>query len=253
MNASTLPVSGPVEQIPVPRSESAAVLSMIERAARDPAVDVDKLRQLMELREKAEIRQAERDFNDGMNAAQTEMGRVRADATNPQTRSKYASYPALDRALRPVYTAKGFSLSFNTEEGGPADHVRVVCYASAFGHTRKYHIDMPSDGKGAKGGDVMTKTHAAGSAVQYGMRYLLKMIFNIAVGEDDDGNAASGPVVAITQDQADKLTDRIESVGADRKKFLAFFEIEKVIDLPAKRHGEASTMLDKFAQQKAAK
>ena len=48
---------------------------------------------------------------------------------------------------------------------------------------------MPADGKGAKGGDVMTKTHATGAAVSYGMRYLLKMIFNVAVGEDDtDGN-----------------------------------------------------------------
>ena len=45
--------------------------------------------------------------------------------------------------------------------------------------------------KGAKGGDVMTKTHAAGSALTYGQRYLLKMIFNIAIGSDDDGNAAS--------------------------------------------------------------
>ena len=32
-------------------------------------------------------------------------------------------------------------------------------------------------------------THATGSAVSYGQRYLLKMIFNVAVGEDDrDGN-----------------------------------------------------------------
>jgi hypothetical protein len=51
---------------------------------------------------------------------------------------------------------------------------------------------MPADGKGARGNDVMTKTHATGSAVSYGMRYLLKMIFNVSSGEaDDDGNAAS--------------------------------------------------------------
>ena len=50
---------------------------------------------------------------------------------------------------------------------------------------------MPADGKGAQGRDVMTRTHATGSAVSYGRRYLLLMIFNIAVGgEDDDGNAA---------------------------------------------------------------
>ncbi len=48
---------------------------------------------------------------------------------------------------------------------------------------------MPADGKGAKGGDVMTKTHAVGAAKSYGKRYLLKDIFNIAIGEEDtDGN-----------------------------------------------------------------
>ena len=39
----------------------------------------------------------------------------------------------------------------------------------------------------------MTKTHAVGSAMSYGVRYLLKLVFNVAVGEDDDdGNTASG-------------------------------------------------------------
>ena len=56
---------------------------------------------------------------------------------------------------------------------------------------------MPADGKGAKGGDVMTKTHATGSAMTYGQRYLVKMIFNIAVGADDDGRAAGAqPTIA---------------------------------------------------------
>jgi hypothetical protein len=38
----------------------------------------------------------------------------------------------------------------------------------------------------------MTKTHAMGSGVSYGMRYLLRMIFNLAIDYDDDGNAAGG-------------------------------------------------------------
>jgi hypothetical protein len=49
---------------------------------------------------------------------------------------------------------------------------------------------MPADGKGARGNDVMTKTHATGAAITYGKRYLLGMIFNLAVTRDDDGNGA---------------------------------------------------------------
>ena len=97
---------------------------------------------------------------------------------------------ALDRAVRPIYVKHGFALSFNTDPNGPEDHLRVCCKVTRGSHSEQHQVDMPSDGKGAKGGDVMTKTHAAGSAMSYGQRYLLKMIFNLAVGEDDDGQKA---------------------------------------------------------------
>ncbi len=162
---------------------------MISRAASDPAVDIDKLERLMAMRERMQSQKAETEFNQAMNRAQGKMRRIAVDSNNKQTGSKYASYAALDRVLRPLYVDEGFSLSFDNGES-LAESVRVLCHVSHVGgHTRTYHTDMPADGKGAKGGDVMTKTHASGSAMTYGMRYLLKMIFNVAIGEDDnDGN-----------------------------------------------------------------
>ncbi len=129
-------------------------------------------------------------FNDALARIQAKIKRIMPDSDNPQTRSKYASFAALDRVIRPLYVAEGMALSFDTAEIDKPDMVRVVCDASLGGYTRRFHIDMPADGKGAKGGDVMTRTHATGSAVQYGKRYLELMIFNIAIGKDDDGNAA---------------------------------------------------------------
>ncbi len=159
----------------------AAFLAMIERAARDPAIDVDKLDRLLQMRERENARVAEQAFNAALADAQTEMQPVAADSDNPQTRSRYASYAALDRAVRPIFTKHGFGLSFTTEEAPSPEQARVVCdVCHAGGHTRRYRIDMPVDGKGAKGGDVMTKPHAMGSGISYGMRYLLRMIFNLA-------------------------------------------------------------------------
>ncbi len=170
-----------------------AFLAMIERAARDPSIDVDKLDRLLQMRERENARVAEQAFNAALADAQTEMHPVAADSDNPQTRSRYASYAALDRAVRPIYTRHGFALSFNTADAPGPEQARIVCdVCHAGGHTRRYHIDMPVDGKGARGGDVMTKTHAMGSGVSYGMRYLLRMIFNLAIDQDDDGNAAGG-------------------------------------------------------------
>lgn len=180
--------------LPATVAGSDPALAMIERFASDPAFDVTKLQALMEMRYRELARVAEQAFNAAMSAAQTDMKPVAADADNTQTLSRYASYAALDRALRPIYTKYGFGLSFDTTDAPHAEYVRVLCYVThVAGHSRTYRADMPADGKGAKGGDVMTKTHAAGSAMSYGMRYLLKMIFNVAVGEDDDdGNLAGG-------------------------------------------------------------
>jgi hypothetical protein len=165
---------------------------MIERAARDPNVDVEKLERLLMLKERQETRTAELEFDRAMAAAQEEMAPVRTNSSNPQTRSRYASYAALDMAVRPIYAAHGFSLSFTTAEGAAPDCIRVVCrVAHRDGHRERPFIDMPADGKGAKGGDVMTRTHATGSAVSYAKRYLLSMVFNLATTNDDDGNAAS--------------------------------------------------------------
>src|SRR5258708_7588833 len=185
VDLETVP-SGPT----VPATRTSDALTTFERLATAPNMDVDRLERLMQLYERLQARSAEEQFNAAMSSAQKQMRPIAADSENPQTRSRYASYAQLDRALRPVYTEYGFGLSFDTGDSPKEDHVRVLCYAThGGGHARTYHIDMPADGKGAKGGDVMTKTHAAGAAMSYGMRYLLKMIWNVAVGEEDrDGN-----------------------------------------------------------------
>jgi hypothetical protein len=221
-------------------SETAAVLAIISRAASDPTVDIEKMKVLMAMRADMRSEDARRAFNIAMSAAQAEMRPIAADATNPQTKSKYASYAALDRALRPIYTGQGFGLSFGTAEGGPAEHVRVTCLVThANGHERTYQADMPADGKGAKGGDVMTKTHATGAALTYGQRYLLKMIFNIAVGPDDDGNAASGrgrlppKEGKISADQLKELRTLMTNRGVPEQQFLAWAKVETVEDIAA--------------------
>lgn len=151
---------------------------------------IDVIERLAALQEKAIASEAEMEFNDALNRAQAEITRIAPDLQNPQTSSKYASYAALDKVIRPVYIREGLNLSFDTDDSPKPEHVRVLCYVSRGRHTRTYKTDMPCDGKGAKGGDVMTKTHATAGAASYGMRYLLKMIFNVAIGEaDKDGNS----------------------------------------------------------------
>lgn len=163
-------------------------MSLIQSALSSGAT-METIERLVALQEHMLAREAEVAFNAAMARAQARMGRVAADSNNPQTKSKYASYAALDKELRPIYTEEGFALSYDTRKG-EGESMDVLCHVShSAGHTRTYSVNMPTDGKGAKGGDVMTKTHATGSAATYGQRYLLKLIFNVAIGENDnDGN-----------------------------------------------------------------
>lgn len=199
-------VPAQIEPLPAPNTAT-SLLQLIERAASNPQADIDKMERLMAMHERVTAREAETAFNDAMTACQTEIRRVAPDADNPQTRSRYATYAKLDRVIRPVYTRLGFSISYDTDTSPEPEHIRVLAYVSKGGHTRTYKVDMPKDGKGAKGGDVMTKTHATGAGMQYGMRYLLKGIFNVAIGdEDNDGNDTR-----MTQDALEEWVRKIEA------------------------------------------
>jgi hypothetical protein len=216
-------------------------------AAQIAQLPVDKLDHLMRLQERVRDDDARKSYNAAMNAAQGEMGRISADASNPQTRSRYATYGQLDKALRPIYSRHGFYVSFNTADSPLEQHVRVLAtVAHSDGHEREFQADIPCDGKGAKGNDVMTKTHAAGSAMTYGQRYLLKLIFNVAIGEnDDDGNAASPKTTTghITEKQADEILRLIRNDESRKNRTFTYVERATgtrpatVSDIPAKLYG----------------
>lgn len=226
-------MSNPETQLTAAPEQQTALtpIEIVARAASDPNVDADKMERLYALMERQQAQQAEIAFNDAMSSAQGKMGRISADATNPQTRSKYATYGKLDKALRPIYSQYGFSLSFDSTDSPKEDHARFLCYCShSAGHTRTYRIDIPVDGKGAKGNDVMTKTHAVGSGASYGMRYLLKMIFNVAVGEDDDDGNAAGRPPSEAEINAEKWVERANRIAepaeyvSERAAMMTFYD-----------------------------
>ncbi len=247
---------------------AASLLDVILRAGTDPAFDVEKFERLVAIQQNEQDRQdkrlereaelaAEAAFNAAMSDVQRQMGRIATDAANTSTRSRYASYGALDRAIRPLYTAAGFNISFNEDVGAVgADMVRVLAYVTHTapgakrGHTRTYHTDIPADGKGAKGGDVMTKTHAHVSATSYGKRVLLGMIFNIATGSDDDGNAASGRTAAASSDasampgtisaaQANQIRALLDDRGIAHRAFLTFIRLPSIEHIGAEHFDKA--------------
>ncbi|MES0444921.1 MAG: ERF family protein [Desulfobacterales bacterium] len=231
-------------------SQSDSLLQAIVSASSNSEIDVEKMERLWAMKEKIDAKDAEIAFNAAMAETQSEMRPIAADANNPQTRSRYASYAALDKALRPIYSRHGFALSFDEGDSSKESHVRVLCYLShKKGHSRTHHTDMCADGKGAKGGDVMTKTHASGAAMTYGMRYLLKMIFNVAIGEDDtDGNV---PVKLINHQQVTSLVNLITEVGTTKEAFAKVCKITFLEELPTSKYDGAIRRLEQKRKDNA--
>jgi hypothetical protein len=71
---------------------------------------------------------------------------------------------------------------------------RIVGFlAHRDGFIRRYQIDVPREIKGLRGGDAMTPMHMVGSGMTYGKRYCLIAMWNLAVDDDNDGNAPRQP------------------------------------------------------------
>ena len=184
--------------------------SVIERAATDPSFDVDKLERLVAMQEASEQRHADHQFNEALSKAEAEMSVISTNANNPQTKSRYATFARLDGEIRPIYTSHGFGIQFNTEPMGEPNMIRVVGMLSNGMTQRRFQVDMPIVTQGIRGQDMMTRTHATMSAISYGKRGLLVMMFNLAIGDDDDGNRAGGsyrPAPAAAPRSMDELRD----------------------------------------------
>lgn len=221
------------------------MLAMIERVALNPDSDLTKMQALLDMRRSEEDRQAERAFDAAMANAQNEMMPVVRDRNNDQTRSKYATLEAIAKAIKPLWTAHGFSLSFGTGDA-PEGYQRVTCRVShSGGHHRVVSADIPFDDKGMQGKTNKTPTHAFGSTVSYGRRYLTMMIFDISTGDDDDGQMASRPAANIGPDAYTALMSEIESTGADEKGVMAFLKVDDLHEIDETQYGRVMAMLAK--------
>jgi hypothetical protein len=77
------------------------------------------------------------------------------------------------------------------------------------------------------------------------MRYLLKLIFNVAVGEDDDdGNAAGGLTNHfLDAAQAEEIMGLIQQTGSDKAKLLAFAKAKSISEIEAGKYQTILGML----------
>lgn len=234
---------------PAPMGESAALLSMIERAARDPNVDIDKMERLFQMRERMTAHSAKAAYLAALAKMQPELPSIEKRgviATNEKVdgqrtgrqvaQSRYARWEDVVEGITPVLAKNGFSLSFRVDQPTPDRITVTAVLGHSEGHSEETSMSLPIDNSGSK-----NNVQGWGSSVSYGKRYTSFALLNISArGEDDDGNGATA---TITDEQQELLKALVAQAGSSPAKFLEFAKADCFAAIKAKDFGRLHALL----------
>jgi len=240
-----------------PMNQTAAILDVIARAARDPSVDIDKMERLIAMQERVQAQQAKADFVTAKVAMRPELPEVQARGrivikdknTGEITQeTPFAKFEDLQAAVDPILTKNGFDLSYKNGLS-PDGKVRVTTIlAHIGGHSEETYFDLPHDSSGSK-----NAVQAVGSSTSYAKRYGLTSILNIRiVGEDDDGMAAYSPSV-ISEVDAKAIEKDLDDLAADKAAFCQYLGVDSIPQILAKDLAKAKAAVAAKRKQVAKK
>ena len=214
----------------------------------DPNVDVAKMEKLLDMQERIFDKQAEMAFNSAMVECQAEMGAIRKESWNDQTKSFYAKLEVVTADIKPVYTSHGFCLSFSEAECPTIDWIRTQCEVSHVGgFSKTYYKDLPLDDAGIKGTVNKTPVHAVASTGSYGKRYVTVDIFNIVIAGTDNDAQSAKETFFVTLDQIETLRKELKINKKTEEWFLTRAQVVS-IDLLARQRYEGAIKLIKERQ-----
>lgn len=221
---------------PIPeQSEGPAILSMIERAARDPSVDIEKFERLMAMSERVQDRAARSAFAAAISDAKAEIEPAMRNATGHNDK-KYADFASYARAADPILGKHGLSYRFRSSQ---ADRITVTCILShREGHSEETTLSGPPDKTGSKN-DIQ----AIGSTLTYLQRYSLILSLGLASAADDDGRGASdGGDIGL--DEVAYVNTLLRDTASDTAKFLQAIKAESIEAMTFAQYERALEMLN---------
>jgi hypothetical protein len=210
------------------------ILAMIERAARDVTVDIEKFERLMAMKERVEAQAASIAFAEAFAELQPELptidrtGRIvvyskalreRAEKEGPQVfegqqpqqKTPYATLDDILEALRAPLGKHGFSIRFEHPTTSDNRLATTAILRHRTGHEERATTPpLQHDSTGSK-----NNAQAVGSALTYGRRYALMAVLPIVShapqDADDDGRAAGAALI-----DSDQLA-QVQQLLADTK------------------------------------
>lgn len=240
MTKAEMIIKGAAE--PIPHAPTDALIHMIERVARDPSVDIDKLQRLMDMQERVIERNARAAYASALSMMQPELpaiierGKIDIGRGKPQS---YALWEDINETIKPILAKHGFALSFRT---GREDDNKIVVtgiLSHREGHSERTTMYLPVDTSGSK-----NAVQAVGSSTSYGKRYTAGALLNLTSrGEDDDGHKG-GLGVLINPDQLAELEALAKEVGANIEMACKHLKINSLAEMPVATFARAKQILE---------
>lgn len=194
------------------------------QAALDKGVtpeNVAVMEKLMDLYERDQARQAEKEFARAFAALQADMPKIQAVRAVPNNdgsiRYKFAPYEEIMAIAQPFLIKHGFAPSFNQSfiEGRVVEACTLQ-HIGGHSRTNSYGVRVGS------GPPKASEAQADGAASTYAKRHALCNALNIVIDHDTDGrsavNAEGSP---LSRDQIQYLREQVAATGSDEAKFLA--------------------------------
>ena len=246
----------PTAPVPLTTNEMTP-MAMVARAL-EMGVSADILKQMMDLRDREEARQAKLAFTQAVAAAKAELGPIlRTREVNYQPQGKDRVYyrhedlAGIERQVTPILTAHGLSYRYESDNG-PDRPITVTCVLEhVAGHFTRTALSGPPDSGAGK-----NSLQAIASTTTYLQRYTLKLALGLSVDHDDDGKASDQTIEQgpISKEQVKSLLELITKSGAEIDLCCEKWGIGSVPELPASKFDEAYGALEAWhkRQQKGA-
>jgi hypothetical protein len=245
-------------------------LAMIERAARDPQVDLAKLQGLMAMKKEVEADRASIAFAEAFAELQFDLPTIDRTGTivvysktdrekpggvpagaQPIQQTPYATLDDIIEALRKPLHAHGFSLRFEYETIADGKLATTAFLRHRGGHEISAKSPpLQHDSTGSK-----NNVQAVGSSLTYGRRYALMAVVPIVShapqDADDDGKAAGA--APIDADQLVKVQELLEETKSDVAVFFDTLGASGFADLTVAQWKRGVALLNEKKRRTAKK
>lgn len=208
--------------------------------------NVGAVAQMVQLYERMQALDAEKQFAQAFVALQAEMPKVQATRPVPDKQGnvkyRFAPFEDIMNQVGPILQRHGFTVSFSsdTKEG----RILQTCTLQHVGGHKRSNTFAVRVGQGPPGS---TETQADGAANTYAKRFALCDALNIVIAHlDQDARAEGGHVTA---EQAEELERRVHETNSDVMAFLKFAGAKKFSEIPAAKYNILDGFLTKKERQ----